>query len=140
MSKKINFRTLCPFLTITNNSQNEKQVYLSHLPTGKTTGKAGAKAIVCNLLLPIIQTSMHFKLRGIRSSEIAKHCNFSVVLGRYQCMRIMAKPIKETPVLTGKDAALFIQNMNEGDVNRVSPKERARIRENFAKLKSIAKF
>ncbi len=52
----------------------------------------------------------------------------------------MAKPIKETPVLTGKDAALFIQSMKEGDHNRINTKERARIRENFSKLKSIAKF
>ncbi len=55
-------------------------------------------------------------------------------------MIIMAKPIKETPVLTGKDASAFVRSMNEGERNRVSTQERARIRENFAKVQAIAKF
>lgn len=52
----------------------------------------------------------------------------------------MAKPIKETPVLTGKDAAAFVDQMKVADNTRVDAKERARIRENFAKLLAIAKF
>jgi hypothetical protein len=52
----------------------------------------------------------------------------------------MAKPIKETPVLTGKDAAAFVKQMKVADNTRVDAKERARIRENFASLQAIAKF
>lgn len=50
----------------------------------------------------------------------------------------MAKPIKETPVLTGKDAEVFIKNAD--NVVRINAQERARIRENFARLQAIAKF
>lgn len=52
----------------------------------------------------------------------------------------MSKPIKETPVLTGKDAATFVTQMKISDRTRVNATERARIRENFAKLQAIAKF
>lgn len=52
----------------------------------------------------------------------------------------MAKPIKETPVLSGKDAATFSKSMIEGNRNRVSTQERTRIRENFAKVQAIVKF
>ena len=52
----------------------------------------------------------------------------------------MAKPIKETPVLTGKDAKTFIKQMDASSKTRVNSAERARIRENFAKLSAIAKF
>lgn len=52
----------------------------------------------------------------------------------------MAKPIKETPVLTGKDAEAFITKMKAAGESSVSAKERAKIRENFAKLQAIAKF
>ena len=52
----------------------------------------------------------------------------------------MAKPIKETPILTGKDAATFVTQMKIADRTRVSTSERARIRENFAKLQAVAKF
>ena len=38
----------------------------------------------------------------------------------------MAKPIKETPVLTGKDAAAFVKQMKVADNTRVDAKERAR--------------
>ena len=53
---------------------------------------------------------------------------------------VMAKPIKETPVLTGKDAATFVEQMKVTANTRVNATERARIRENFAKLQAIAKF
>jgi hypothetical protein len=52
----------------------------------------------------------------------------------------MAKPIKETPVLKGKDAKVFIDNTSASHVTRVEAAVRARIRENFAKLQAIAKF
>ena len=52
----------------------------------------------------------------------------------------MAKPIKETPVLTGKDAEAFVKQMKVADHTRVDSKERTRIRENFARLQAIAKF
>ncbi|HEY8937731.1 MAG TPA: hypothetical protein VIM65_21035 [Cyclobacteriaceae bacterium] len=52
----------------------------------------------------------------------------------------MAKPIKETPVLTGKDAVAFIDKMKAASLSTVNAKERARIRENFAKMQAIAKF
>ena len=46
----------------------------------------------------------------------------------------MAKPIKETPVLVGKDAKAFVAQMKVADEVRVSQQERTRIRQNFAKL------
>lgn len=52
----------------------------------------------------------------------------------------MAKPIKETPVLTGNDAVSFIDKMKAVSKSTVDAKERARIRENFAKLQAIANF
>lgn len=52
----------------------------------------------------------------------------------------MAKPIKETPVLKGNDAKVFIAKMKKSDTVRVSSTEKARIRENFAKVSSISKF
>lgn len=52
----------------------------------------------------------------------------------------MAKPIKETPVLTGNDAVAFVNKMKAASNTTVSAKERARIRENFAKMQAIAKF
>ena len=64
----------------------------------------------------------------------------SINLHCYQHMIIMANPIKETPVLTGKDASAFVKNMNESDRNRVSAHESARIRENFTKVQAITKF
>lgn len=52
----------------------------------------------------------------------------------------MAKPIKETPVLKGNDAKVFIAKMKEADTVRVSKEEKARIRANFAKVRAIANF
>ncbi|MBL0743753.1 hypothetical protein [Chryseolinea lacunae] len=50
----------------------------------------------------------------------------------------MARPIKETPILKGKDARVFIEKTN--NVVRVSDEKRAKVLENFAKLQAIAKF
>jgi hypothetical protein len=61
----------------------------------------------------------------------------------YVCSRLkdtMAKAIKETPVLKGKDAKVFTNNTSASHVTRVEAAVRAKIRENFAKLQAIAKF
>ena len=52
----------------------------------------------------------------------------------------MAKPIKETPVLKGKDARVFLEKIQKSSDNRNTPNENNRIRENFNRLNSIAKF
>ena len=52
----------------------------------------------------------------------------------------MARPIKETPVLTGKDAAIFVERMKEQKDKRISKREKERIKANFDKLNSIAQF
>ncbi len=62
-------------------------------------------------------------------------CSFGVVESS-----VMAKPIKETPILTGKDASKFVTQMKLADKSPVSASERARIRENFARLQAVAKF
>ena len=73
MSKSISFfllvlssELLAPFLTSTKNSQNEK--------AGMFVSRKGAKTqrLLFAIFLRIIQTSMHFKLRGIRSPEVNK--------------------------------------------------------------------
>jgi len=51
----------------------------------------------------------------------------------------MAKPIKETPVLKGEDARIFLEKIKTSNDNRNSPKENIRIRENFNRMNSIAK-
>lgn len=50
----------------------------------------------------------------------------------------MAKPIKETPILRGKDAANFIAKNN--GVKKESEQEKARIRENYLTLAKLSKF
>ena len=47
---------------------------------------------------------------------------------------IMAKPIKETPVLKGKDADNFTRNMKESFNTKVSQEEYLRIKENYEKI------
>lgn len=47
----------------------------------------------------------------------------------------MARPIKETPILYGKDAERFIERMNHP--RKVSSEERERIRENYEFIKSV---
>ena len=50
----------------------------------------------------------------------------------------MAKPIKETPFLYGKDARNFIENNKR--IEKVSKEEREEIRKNSEALKSISQF
>ena len=52
----------------------------------------------------------------------------------------MAKPIKETPILEGKDAKKFLSDKKDSANKKVDAKEVSRLKENFSKLQSIAKF
>jgi hypothetical protein len=49
----------------------------------------------------------------------------------------MAKPIKETPTLTGKDAENFSDQIKRPEQNRPSEKEMEEMHKNFKKLESI---
>jgi len=51
----------------------------------------------------------------------------------------MAKPIKETPILKGEDARIFLEKIKTSSDNRNSQKENNRISENFNRLNSILK-
>lgn len=50
----------------------------------------------------------------------------------------MARPIRETPILFGKDAARFEERMKQKRV--ISKEERERMKKNYEYFKSIAKF
>ena len=52
----------------------------------------------------------------------------------------MARPIKDTPTLKGKDAKRFLKQLKKADQNKVSSAELAKMRKNFNALNSIAKF
>jgi hypothetical protein len=54
--------------------------------------------------------------------------------------RTMAKPIKETPLLTGKDAVRFVETMNNNSAKKVDNKEMEKMRESFNRIKAISKF
>lgn len=49
----------------------------------------------------------------------------------------MAKPIKETPILTGRDAVNFFKNMKKAEQTKVDKSELERIKQSAEKLKSI---
>lgn len=50
----------------------------------------------------------------------------------------MARPIKETPVLTGKDAERFVARMRAAEeaARRMTPDEKARVRQQLAEAMS----
>lgn len=50
----------------------------------------------------------------------------------------MARPIKETSILTGKDAEPFVKSMSEK--RTVSNKEIERVKKNYEYILSITKF
>lgn len=50
----------------------------------------------------------------------------------------MAKPIKETPFLYGKDATTFVKENKE--VKKISDKEKLEINKNYETLKKVAQF
>lgn len=51
----------------------------------------------------------------------------------------MARPIKETPVLTGQDAKKFIEAIETSQTKKASAEELARINRNYERLKAMAK-
>lgn len=50
----------------------------------------------------------------------------------------MAKPIKETPVLKGKDASDFLREMQMSKTKKVSPNVKERMLHNFNIMNSLA--
>jgi hypothetical protein len=50
----------------------------------------------------------------------------------------MAKPIKETPVVKGKDAQRFRSNMSKTESNKVTSSQMAKMQANYTKLMSIS--
>jgi hypothetical protein len=50
----------------------------------------------------------------------------------------MAKPIKETPVLTGRDATAFVKQNRE--IKKVSTSEKAEINKNYQALLKMSSF
>ena len=52
----------------------------------------------------------------------------------------MARPIKETPVLRGRDAQNFTKATKTGQNNKVSTEELKQVRKDYEALKGIAKF
>jgi len=50
----------------------------------------------------------------------------------------MAKPIKETPILKGKDADTFLKEVANNTKQKVSAETTARIKRNFESLRAIA--
>lgn len=51
----------------------------------------------------------------------------------------MAKPIKDTPTLKGKDAKRFLKQFVKAESERVPAAQLAKMRENFSKMQSIVK-
>lgn len=49
----------------------------------------------------------------------------------------MAKPIKETPVLKGRDAVNFIENQRNYDKVSIGQTEKDRMYSNYQKLQSL---
>ncbi|MFI5140471.1 MAG: hypothetical protein ACHQIM_21810 [Sphingobacteriales bacterium] len=52
----------------------------------------------------------------------------------------MAKPIKETPILRGKDAVKFNKEMEKSKSEIVPVAVRERMKSNYSQLRAIAKF
>lgn len=51
----------------------------------------------------------------------------------------MARPIKETPVLKGRDAQKFLEALEVNQAKKASPQELDRINRNYERLKAMAK-
>lgn len=52
----------------------------------------------------------------------------------------MAKPIKETPILYGKDADLFSKKITQNETNKAPRTEYDRVMNNYYKLKQKIKL
>ena len=50
----------------------------------------------------------------------------------------MAKPIKETPVLKGKDASKFIAEVKQAKDRTITQTVKDRIKRNFEKIESLS--
>ena len=50
----------------------------------------------------------------------------------------MARPIAETPILSGEDASRFMHNMRH--VQKISAEEKERMRKSYEWVKSISTF
>lgn len=50
----------------------------------------------------------------------------------------MAKPIKETPVIKGKDAESFRNNITKTEANKIPAPQMAQMQANYDKLMSIS--
>jgi hypothetical protein len=59
-------------------------------------------------------------------------CTKFVSLKEHQTIKAMARPIKDTPDLKGKDARRFFDKMD--NVQKVSPEELARIKKSASKF------
>ncbi|HAL83515.1 MAG TPA: hypothetical protein DCO83_15825 [Mucilaginibacter sp.] len=55
-------------------------------------------------------------------------------------LKDMAKPIKETPILRGKDAVKFNKEMEKSKSEIVPIAVRERMKSNYSQLQAIAKF
>ena len=94
-------------------------------------------------LSTLIATYRHFiathTLAIVKSYRIFCHFHDSCYLcQRIKTKRIMAKPIKETPVLTGDDATRFAQSAHE--VVPASQKEKDDAKKAYSFFASIANF
>lgn len=49
----------------------------------------------------------------------------------------MSRPIGETPILKGKDAKRFMENMKKAETEVIPPDVRKRMKENYLALKAI---
>ena len=52
----------------------------------------------------------------------------------------MARPIKETPVLTGEDARIFLENIKITENKKVSSTEMLQMKATYEKFKKVAHF
>lgn len=52
----------------------------------------------------------------------------------------MARPIEETPILTGKAAIKFLSDMKKLKEKKITPEALDKMKMNAEKLRSIAKF
>ena len=68
--------------------------------------------------------------------DLCFNCNLLYYYSYYK-QKTMAKPITETPVLKGKDAANFVSNQQNYDRVPISDAERERMRQNYQKIQSL---
>ena len=95
-------------------------------------------------LAPISSGGATTMITNIKQTQLISEKYSTLRFFIYLCAKnlkkrtIMARPIKETPILTGKDAERFVKRMNEK--RTVSEKEIERVRKNYEYVLSIAKF